>query len=64
MLHLIKTIAMAKVKLSRPHNGSEKGDSIEVTSEQKNYFERVGLTEKEEKTKPKTKELKTNLKTK
>lgn len=55
---------MAKVKLSRPHNGNEKGDSVEVSAEQQNYFERVGLVQKEEKIKPKTKELKTDLKTK
>lgn len=55
---------MEKVKLLKNHNGKEKGSSIEITKEQKNYFERVGLIEKEDKSSKKTKELKDKLKTK
>jgi len=40
---------MAKIKLSRPHNGKETGETIEVDNEQVDYFERIGLSVKEEK---------------
>jgi len=37
---------MEKVKLTRSHNEHSKGDIVEVTPEQKNYYEGVGLIEK------------------
>lgn len=49
---------MEKVKLSRSHDGREAGEIIEIPKEQKEYFERVGLIEKDkpkQKSKPKTK---------
>jgi hypothetical protein len=39
LLHLI----MQKIKLSRDHNDFKKGDTIEITKEQLEYFKSVGL---------------------
>lgn len=55
---------MAKVKLNKYHNGIEAGTDIEVTDDQKNYFESVGLLDKEDKKVVKTKEEKHTPKTK
>ena len=55
---------MVKVKLNKFHNGIEPGTEIEVSKEQKHYFESVGMLAKEEKKAAKTKEEKTNIKTK
>lgn len=55
---------MAKVKLNKFHNGIEPGTPVEVSDEQKNYFESVGLLAKEEKQAEKTKEEKSTKKTK
>ncbi len=38
--------SMEKVKLTRSHNEHSQGDTVEVTPEQKNYYEGVGLIEK------------------
>lgn len=54
---------MKKYKLTKSHDGHEAGDSIELTPEQKTYYERVGLI-KEEKEVTETKEEKTKVKTK
>lgn len=55
---------MSKVKLNKYHNGIEAGTDIDVTDEQKNYFESVGLLAKEDKKVVKTKEEKSIKKTK
>lgn len=55
---------MAKVKLTRAHNGSSKGETVTIPDEQVKYFENVGLSEKEQKEDITTKELKTKVKTK
>jgi len=55
---------MAKIKLTRNHIDNVAGDTIEVSDERANYFERVGLSEKEEKKTINTKEDKTKIKTK
>lgn len=38
---------MGKYKLAKPHNGQDEGDTIEVSDEQKQYFENVGLIKQE-----------------
>jgi len=38
---------MGKVKLLKDHVLGSKGDTVEVTPEQENYLQRVGVTAKE-----------------
>lgn len=41
---------MAKHKLTRDHNGNKKGDSVDLTPEQENYYRLVGLIADEKET--------------
>ena len=55
---------MAKIKLSRDHNGNEAGKEVDIPNEQLEYFERTGLAVKEEKQAYNNKEQKAKYKTK
>lgn len=55
---------MAKIKLSRPHNGHDEGDEIEIPEGQVQYFEQTGLSVKGEKLKYNNKKEKHTYKNK
>lgn len=55
---------MAKIKLSRPHNGHAEGDEIEIPESQVQYFDQTGLSVKGEKLKYNNKKEKHTYKNK
>jgi len=55
---------MAKVKFLKDHLDNKANQSVEITDEQANYFERTGVAVKEEKQAYNNKQQKGNYKTK